>query len=94
MTEDEMAGWHHQLDGHEFGRSIVLRGGRCCGRPLSAREQLSSPFRPLPPICGCEAAGTDDLRGRTTGRTTGVLGNQAVSDDNNTKKQCTLFPSP
>ena len=19
MTEDEMLGWHHQLDGHEFG---------------------------------------------------------------------------
>ena len=19
MTEDEVAGWHHQLDGHEFG---------------------------------------------------------------------------
>ena len=19
MTEDEMAGWHHQIDGHEFG---------------------------------------------------------------------------
>ena len=19
ITEDEMAGWHHQLDGHEFG---------------------------------------------------------------------------
>ena len=19
LTEDEMAGWHHQLDGHEFG---------------------------------------------------------------------------
>ena len=19
MTEDKMAGWHHQLDGHEFG---------------------------------------------------------------------------
>ena len=19
MTEDEMAGWHHQLNGHEFG---------------------------------------------------------------------------
>ena len=19
MKEDEMAGWHHQLDGHEFG---------------------------------------------------------------------------
>ena len=20
MTEDEMAGWHHQLDGHELGK--------------------------------------------------------------------------
>ena len=26
MTEDEMAGWHHQLDGHEFGelREMVM----------------------------------------------------------------------
>ena len=25
MTEDEMAGWHHQLDGHEFGcRELVM----------------------------------------------------------------------
>ena len=28
MTEDEMAGWHHQLDGYEFGygkhRELVL----------------------------------------------------------------------
>ena len=23
MTEDEMAGWHHRLDGHEFSK---LRG--------------------------------------------------------------------
>ena len=22
MTEDEMAGWHHQLDGHEFGWTL------------------------------------------------------------------------
>ena len=22
MTEDEMAGWHHQLDGHEFERAL------------------------------------------------------------------------
>ena len=20
MTEDKMAGWHHRLDGHEFGK--------------------------------------------------------------------------
>ena len=26
MTEDEMVGWHHQLDGHEFGklRELVM----------------------------------------------------------------------
>ena len=26
MTEDEMAGWHHQLDGREFGklRELVM----------------------------------------------------------------------
>ena len=26
MTEDEMAGWHHQLDGHELGklRELVM----------------------------------------------------------------------
>ena len=26
MTEDEMLGWHHQLDGHEFGklRELVM----------------------------------------------------------------------
>ena len=22
MTEDEMVGWHHQLDGHEFGQTL------------------------------------------------------------------------
>ena len=34
MTEDEMAGWHHQLDGHEFewtpGVSDVQGGLACC----------------------------------------------------------------
>ena len=22
MTEDEMVGWHHQLDGHEFEQAL------------------------------------------------------------------------
>ena len=34
MTEDEMAGWHHQLDGHEFewipGDGDGQRGLACC----------------------------------------------------------------
>ena len=34
-TEDEMAGWHHQLDGHEFGWTPGVGNGQgglaCCG---------------------------------------------------------------
>ena len=26
MTEDEMAGWHHRLDGHEFESGTQLTG--------------------------------------------------------------------
>ena len=34
-TEDEMVGWHHQLNGHEFGSTPGAGGGQgglaCCG---------------------------------------------------------------
>ena len=34
MTEDEMVGWHHRLDGHEFEQALgVIDGQRslaCC----------------------------------------------------------------
>ena len=35
MTEDEMAGWHHRLDGHEFEQTLGDGDGQgglaCCG---------------------------------------------------------------
>ena len=35
MTEDEMVGWHHQLDGHGFGWTLGVGDGQgglaCCG---------------------------------------------------------------
>ena len=35
MTEGEMVGWHHRLNGHEFeqtpGVSVGLGGLACCG---------------------------------------------------------------
>ena len=35
MTEDEMVGWHHQLDGHGFGWALIVGDGQgglaCCG---------------------------------------------------------------
>ena len=34
MTEDEMAGWHHRLDGHEFEQALAVGDGQgslaCC----------------------------------------------------------------
>ena len=35
MTEDEMVGWHHRLDGHGFGQTTGVGDGQgalvCCG---------------------------------------------------------------
>ena len=35
QTEDEMVGWHHQLNGHEFGWTLGVGDGQgglaCCG---------------------------------------------------------------
>ena len=53
MTEDEMIGWHHQLDGHGFGCTLGVgdgQGGMACswGRkesdttgPLNGTEHTS-----------------------------------------------------
>ena len=30
MTEDEMAGWHHQLNGHEFEQALGVGEGQGC----------------------------------------------------------------
>ena len=33
MTEDEMVGWHHQLNGHEFEQALGVgdgQGGLAC----------------------------------------------------------------
>ena len=47
MTEDEMVGWHHQLDGHEFAQAPGVGDGQerlaCCspwGRKESDMTEL------------------------------------------------------
>ena len=30
MTEDEMVGWHHQLDGHESEQALGVGDGQGC----------------------------------------------------------------
>ena len=41
MTEDEMVGWHHRLDGHEFEQALGVGDGHrslaCCS-PRGRKE--------------------------------------------------------
>ena len=41
MTEDEMVGWHHQLNGHEFEQALGVgagQGGLACCSPWGCKE--------------------------------------------------------
>ena len=41
MTEDEMVGWHHQFDGHEFEQALgdgEGQGSLACCCPWSHKE--------------------------------------------------------
>ena len=41
MTEDEVVGWHHQRDGHEFEQALGVgdrQGGLACCSPWGRRE--------------------------------------------------------
>ena len=41
MTEDDMVGWHHRLDGHEFERSLGVgdgQGSLACCSPWGHKE--------------------------------------------------------
>ena len=41
MTEDEMVGWHHQLDGCEFEQALGVgdgQGGPACYSPWGRKE--------------------------------------------------------
>ena len=41
MIGDEMVGWHHQLDGHEFEQALEVgdvQGGLACCSPWGFKE--------------------------------------------------------
>ena len=41
MTEDQMVGWHHQVNGHEFGQILgdgEGQGSLVCYRPCGHKE--------------------------------------------------------
>ena len=45
MTEDEMVGWHHRLDGHEFEQALGLgdgQGSLACSSPCDCKESKTT----------------------------------------------------
>ena len=41
MTEDEMVGWHHQVNGHEFAQALGVgdgQGSLACCNPWGCKE--------------------------------------------------------
>ena len=44
MTEDEVVGWHHQLDGHKFKQALGFGDGQgslaCCSHKESDMTEL------------------------------------------------------
>ena len=45
MTEDELVGWHHQLDGHEFEEVLGVgngQGGLACCNSCDHKESDTS----------------------------------------------------
>ena len=41
MTEDEMVGWHHRFNGHEFDQALGVDGGQgtlACSSPWGHKE--------------------------------------------------------
>ena len=52
MTEDEMVGWHHELNGHEFEQALVAgegQGSLMCYRPGDFLFQEIFPTQGLNP---------------------------------------------
>ena len=45
MIEDEMVGWHHQLDGHEFKQALGVSDGQgslvCCSSQGRKESDMS-----------------------------------------------------
>ena len=45
MTEDELVGWHHRLDGHEFEQTLGVGDGQrslaCCSARSSKESETT-----------------------------------------------------
>ena len=54
MTEDEMVGWHHRLDGHEFEQALGVgdgQGSLVCCRPWGRKESDTTEWLNWTDLC-------------------------------------------
>ena len=62
MTEDEVVGWHHRLDGHKFDQAPGISDGQgslACCRPWGCKEldmterwnSTNNPLKCCPRVC-------------------------------------------
>ena len=60
MTEDEIVGWHHQLDGHKFAQTLGIREGQgslaCCS-PWGCKESDTTKQLNWTESTSCEVLG-------------------------------------
>ena len=62
MTEDEMVGWCHQLNGHEFEQALGVGDGQgslaCCSpwgrKELDTTEQQNNNMQRFTKKCDCK----------------------------------------
>ena len=74
MTEDEMVGWHHQLNGHEFEQALgegERQGRLACCSPVAVTVAVKS-LQLCPTLCDpmdCSPPGSSALGfpGKNTG---------------------------
>ena len=67
MTEDEMVGWHHRLDGHGFGWTPRI------GDVIQPSHPLSFPSPPAPNPSQRESFPMSHLLGTSASPNSGVL---------------------
>ena len=61
MTKDEMVGWHHRLDGHEFEQALGVgdgQGSLVCYSPWGQREDRTEHWTELRQFKTCSSKDT------------------------------------
>ena len=91
MTEDEVVGWHHWLNGHEFEQALRVgdgQGGLACCSPWSRKESDPTEWSEL------NWTSTVGITGLTPGQGTRILHTISMVKKKKEKKLALIWTSP